>query len=69
VHAAPGPAASGPASLAERVDRVERSIIEEALRRSRGQVTQAAEYLVVPKKTLYDKLRRYNLDPDKYRAG
>ncbi|MFZ5512278.1 MAG: sigma-54-dependent transcriptional regulator [Pseudomonadota bacterium] len=69
VHAAPGPAAAAPASLAERVDRVERSIIEEALRRTRGQVSQAAEYLVVPKKTLYDKLRRYNLDPDKYRAG
>jgi two-component system C4-dicarboxylate transport response regulator DctD len=50
------------------VDRVERSISEEAWRRSRGQVAQAAECLVVPKKTLYDKLRRYNLDPDKYRA-
>jgi DNA-binding NtrC family response regulator len=32
-------------------------------------VPHAAESLGLPKKTLYDKLRRYALDPTKYRAG
>jgi two-component system C4-dicarboxylate transport response regulator DctD len=53
--------------LAERVDRVERSIIEEALRRASGQVASAAEALALPKKTLYDKLHRHGLDPEKFR--
>ncbi len=55
-------------SLPERVDRVERRMIEDALRSSRGNVAQAAEALSVPKKTLYDKLRRHDLDPDRYRS-
>jgi two-component system, NtrC family, C4-dicarboxylate transport response regulator DctD len=55
--------------LAQRVDKVERSIIEEALRRSGGQVARAAETLRVPRKTLYDKLNRFGLDPDDYKAG
>jgi len=54
--------------LAERVERVERSIIEEALRRAGGQVGRAAENLRIPRKTLYDKLNRFGLDPDKYRT-
>ncbi|HLF10934.1 MAG TPA: sigma-54 dependent transcriptional regulator [Gammaproteobacteria bacterium] len=54
--------------LAERVEKVERSIIEEALRRAGGQVGHAAENLRIPRKTLYDKLNRFGLDPDKYRT-
>ncbi len=54
-------------SLAERVDRFERSVIEQALQRGAGNVAEAADGLGVPKKTLYDKLRRYGLDPEKYR--
>lgn len=69
LHAASDGRAAEPASLADRVDRVERSIIEEALRRALGQVAQAADALLIPKKTLYDKLKRYAIDPERFRAG
>jgi two-component system C4-dicarboxylate transport response regulator DctD len=49
------------ANLAAQVARFERALIEEELRRQRGSVSSASEALGVPKKTLYDKLRRFNL--------
>ena len=55
--------------LSQRVDKVERSIIEEALRRAGGQVARAAEALRVPRKTLYDKLHRFGLDPNDYKTA
>jgi two-component system, NtrC family, C4-dicarboxylate transport response regulator DctD len=56
-------------SLSQRVDKVERSIIEEALRRTRGHVASAAEALRVPRKTFYDKLHRFGLDPNDYKTA
>ncbi len=55
------------ASLSERMDRFERQLIEDALRRSGGSVGAAAERLQMPRKTLYDKLQRHRLIPDDYR--
>jgi len=57
------------ASLAVHVDAFERSLIEAELRRVQGSVVRAAEALGLPRKTLYDKLKRHSLDPDAYRAG
>ncbi len=62
-------AGSGPNSLAQRVAGFELSLIEGALRRSGGDVAAAAEALGLPRKTLYDKLARYQVDVERYRAG
>jgi two-component system C4-dicarboxylate transport response regulator DctD len=64
-HAAEG---GPPAGLADRVDAFERSLIEAELRRARGNVVRTAEALGLPRKTLYDKLKRHGLDPETYRA-
>ena len=54
-------------SLAARLENHERCLIREALRNTRGNVSDAAERLQLPKKTLYDKLNRYELDPENFR--
>jgi two-component system, NtrC family, C4-dicarboxylate transport response regulator DctD len=54
-------------ALPDRVERFERQLIEAELIRGEGQVARAAERLGLPKKTLYDKLARYQLDPELYR--
>lgn len=50
-----------PGSLPQQIDGYERKLIADALKRSDGNVATAAERLGVPKKTLYDKLKRYQL--------
>ena len=55
------------ASLAEHVDAFERSIIEEALRRHGGNIVDAARSLNIPKKTLYDKLKRFEISTAQFR--
>ncbi|RZI39902.1 sigma-54-dependent Fis family transcriptional regulator [Herbaspirillum sp. HC18] len=57
------------ASLAEQVDAFEKAIIEEALQRQGGNVNTAAESLNIPKKTLYDKLKRFDISTEKFRSG
>ncbi|HYD95648.1 MAG TPA: sigma-54 dependent transcriptional regulator [Noviherbaspirillum sp.] len=62
----PAPAAmqgqpEGAAALPQRVDAYERMLIVEALSAVEGNVSAAAERLGVPKKTLYDKLKKYQL--------
>jgi two-component system C4-dicarboxylate transport response regulator DctD len=49
------------ASLPQQVDAHERWLIAEALTASNGNVALTAEHLGVPKKTLYDKLKKYHL--------
>ncbi|MBI1172902.1 response regulator [bacterium] len=53
--------------LAEQLARVERSLLEEALRRHGGNATLAAQGLRVPRKTFYDKLTRHGLRPEDFR--
>ena len=55
-------------SLASLLDNYERSLVREALRSTRGNVAAAAERLHLPKKTLYDKLARHQLDPESFRG-
>lgn len=45
----------------------EKSVLEEALRKAQGSVIAAASDLQVSRKTLYDKLSRYQLRPRDYR--
>ncbi|MDE3239345.1 MAG: sigma-54-dependent Fis family transcriptional regulator [Paracoccaceae bacterium] len=54
--------------LAEQMARVERSLLEDALRRQGGNATLAAQALRLPRKTFYDKLARHGIRPEDYRA-
>ena len=65
--------APGPASIAEQrpllqiVADFERVLLEDALRRARGSVPELEQSLLTPRKTLYDKLKRYNLRPQDFK--
>lgn len=54
-------------SLDEQVSMFERHLIEEAMSASGGRAAGASELLRMPKKTLYDKLKRYGIATDEYR--
>ncbi|MCM5680767.1 sigma-54 dependent transcriptional regulator [Schlegelella sp. S2-27] len=56
-----GPKDEPAGSLACRVEAAERAMIKEALREADGNVARAAELLLTPKKTLYDKLGRLGI--------
>lgn len=58
-------ASANAASLSTRVNAFERQLIEDALRQNQGVVSKTAEALHLPKKTLYDKLRKHRIDPVK----
>lgn len=53
--------------LTERMAEVERSILVDALRRTGGHASAAAEQLRLPRKTFYDKLARHDLKPESFR--
>ncbi|MAU44136.1 MAG: sigma-54-dependent Fis family transcriptional regulator [Yangia sp.] len=53
--------------LAERMAQVERSLLADALKRTGGQSSAAAEVLKLPRKTFYDKLAKYGLKPESFR--
>lgn len=53
--------------LAAQVDAFERQLITTALRDSRGDVPAAADLLSVPRKTLYDKLKRFGIEIEAFR--
>ncbi|QYJ74007.1 MULTISPECIES: sigma-54-dependent transcriptional regulator [Shewanella] len=53
-------------SLSQRVEFFERMLIEEALSHNRGSIKQTMEQLELPRKTLYDKMRKYDLDRKHY---
>ncbi|MEM1353219.1 MAG: helix-turn-helix domain-containing protein, partial [Pseudomonadota bacterium] len=54
-------------SLVGRMAEVERQFITDALRACDGQAARAAELLGLPRKTMYDKLKRHGLIPEEYR--
>jgi len=59
------PAGTG-LSLAEQVDLFEKSLIESELARHKGSVKATIEALNVPRKTFYDKLKRYGLSREDF---
>jgi two-component system C4-dicarboxylate transport response regulator DctD len=59
VDSAPAPAGS----LPQLVDAYERDRINQALDAAAGNVAQAADQLGIPRKTMYDKLKKYQLTP------
>lgn len=57
----------GALGLAEQMAQVERSLLQEALRRAQGRAAAAAEALKLPRKTFYDKLAKHGLRPEDFR--
>ncbi|MEZ5911985.1 MAG: helix-turn-helix domain-containing protein [Paracoccaceae bacterium] len=53
--------------LADQLAQVERTLLQDALRRHSGNATQAATGLKLPRKTFYDKLARYGIKPEDFR--
>jgi two-component system C4-dicarboxylate transport response regulator DctD len=53
-------------SLQQRVDFFERLLIEEALSHNKGSIKLTMEQLELPRKTLYDKMKKYELDRKQY---
>jgi two-component system C4-dicarboxylate transport response regulator DctD len=56
-----------PISLPRRVEKFEASAIKDALALTRGDIAKAMELLLIPRKTLYDKLARHGIDAKTYR--
>jgi len=64
-----GVAAPGPAqSLHEQMEQFERALIAETLRQHRGDVTASAKAMGLPKQTLYDKLKRLQMQACRCKA-
>lgn len=54
-------------TLTDAVLAYERALIENALRVCEGSIKRTMDYLGLPRKTLYDKMRKYGLDKTTYR--
>jgi two-component system C4-dicarboxylate transport response regulator DctD len=54
-------------SLPKQVDCFERSLIEQALVAANGSIKDVMDALAIPRKTLYDKMRKYGLDKSDYK--
>jgi two-component system C4-dicarboxylate transport response regulator DctD len=54
-------------SLSEQVECFERGLIEQALAGNRGSIKGTMASLALPRKTLYDKMRKYDLDKTDYK--
>lgn len=54
-------------SLPQQVEDFERSLIEQALVSSNGAIKDVMDTLSIPRKTLYDKMRKYGLDKSDYK--
>lgn len=54
-------------SLEARITAFEKRVIEQTLSECKGQVSLTAEQLNLPRKTLYDKLKRYDIHPENFR--
>lgn len=53
--------------LGDHMARAERALLVQALERSRGKASDAAQSLKLPRKTFYDKLARHNIRPEDFR--
>ena len=54
-------------SLPQQVDAFERAILEQALASHNGSIKDVMAALFIPRKTLYDKLRKYGLDKNDFK--
>jgi two-component system C4-dicarboxylate transport response regulator DctD len=63
----PGAMNIAPSSLARQVEMFERSMIEQALSSSSGSIKEVMKLLSIPRKTLSDKMRKYQLNKNDYK--
>lgn len=63
----PGTANAEDRSLQQIVADFERTVLDDALRQCRGDIARVQAMLQTPRKTIYDKLARYDLKPALYR--
>jgi len=63
------PALSKPMSLHERIEWFEKSLIENALQECNGSINMTVEALGTPRKTLYEKMRKYNIDKENFKSA
>ena len=54
-------------ALPQQVELFEKSLISQSLANHHGRITHVCEHLGLPRKTLYDKLRKYGLRAEDYR--
>jgi two-component system C4-dicarboxylate transport response regulator DctD len=54
-------------TLPEQVECFERGLIEQQLKANNGSIKQTMAVLGLPRKTLYDKMKKYSLDRDNYK--
>ncbi len=57
-----------PTSLSDKVAEYEKTIIEQTLLECSGSIKETMERLNIPRKTLYDKMQKHNIDKDNYKA-
>ncbi len=62
-----GQEGDGAITLPEQVECFEKSAIEQALAANNGSIKDTMATLGIPRKTLYDKMTKYNLDKDNYK--
>jgi two-component system C4-dicarboxylate transport response regulator DctD len=62
-------AAEPPRALSEQLEQFERALIADTLRRHEGDVAASAKAMGLPKQTLYDKMRRLQLQGADFKAG
>ena len=63
------PTLSKPMSLHERIEWFEKSLIEKALQECNGSINMTVEALGTPRKTLYEKMRKYNIDKENFKSA
>lgn len=61
------PAADEALTLAQRVENFEKMLIQNELERHAGSIKETLNTLGLPRKTLYDKMRKYSLDKSDYK--
>lgn len=64
---APGAPLTGQRPLQQIVADFEQTVLEDALRRCRGDIAKVQAMLQTPRKTIYDKLAKYDLKPARFR--
>lgn len=62
-----GGTSNTPSSLPDKIEQFEKLVLEQALQKNNGNVTKTHADLCIPRKTLYDKLQRHGIKPEKYR--
>lgn len=58
----------GMMTLPEQMERFEKTLLEQELMRQKGSIKDTMDALGLPRKTLYDKMRKYGLDKDLYKS-